>query len=318
MKKLFLLFLFAGAVSCIDNDYDLSNVDSDNVTIGGDESEFRMPVAHIRMSVAQLCQDAGRNEVSILELYREADIWLPSALPGNAEYVEVVRLGSDEAYLGSVLGALFDEMDRSEAKRTEVCALIARRYRQPFVDFLPAGVPSDVRQQVTAASEDEAARLIGELYVQLHSEVTVAITEIATAYLSDMQLDNVVYDIPGLDLSGDVRDMLIDNLDPADVSHPVNALYLSGSIESEFPFLFRLSPRIEQSHIDFGEVEVDSGRTTALDEVRFYADDFDRLYMGSRLLMPVTVERYYPRRGLDENQLVHIHLSLRKTGGLTL
>ena len=318
MKKLFLLFLFAGAVSCIDNDYDLSNIDTDNVTIGGDESEFRMPVAHICMSVNQLCQSSGQDAVSVLELYREADIWLPSTLPGNAEYVEVVRLGSDDAYLASLLEALFDEMDRSESKRMEVCELVANRYRQPFVDFLPSDVPSEVRQQVTSASDEEAARLIAELYVQMRSQVSASITEIATTYLCDMQLDDVVYEIPGLDLSSDVRDMLVENLDPASVDNPVNALYLTGSIDCEFPFLFRLEPRIEQTHIDFGEIEVDNGRTTTLDEVRFYTEDFDRLYMGSRLLMPVTVERYYPSRGIDENQLVNIHLSLLKTGGLTL
>jgi len=43
MRK-FLPFLFAAALasSCIDNAYDLSNVNTDDVTIGDEDSEYRL------------------------------------------------------------------------------------------------------------------------------------------------------------------------------------------------------------------------------------------------------------------------------------
>ncbi len=319
MKKIWLLtFLLLGAASCIDSDYDLSNIDSDDITIGTDGSEFVMPVVTIRVSAAQLNQNSDQSKVSILELYHEADIWLPSTLPGNAEYAEVARLSEDEAYLNSMLSALFDEMDASESKRTAVCGLIASNYKSAFVGFLPAGVPSSVRQEIDAADPTEAAALIADLYGSLRGEVSTAITEIASAYLRDMQLEPVSYEVSGLDLSSDVRTMLIDNLDAADVENPVNALYLSGTIESEFPFQFRLEPHLEQTRLDFGEIVVACGQTSELHEIRFFADDFDRLNQGSVLTMPVTVERYYPGKGLQESQIVRIHLSLRKTGALQL
>lgn len=46
MRK-FLPFLFAAALasSCIDNAYDLSNVNTDDVTIGDEDSEYRLPLA---------------------------------------------------------------------------------------------------------------------------------------------------------------------------------------------------------------------------------------------------------------------------------
>ena len=45
MRK-FLPFLFAAALasSCIDNAYDLSNVNTDDVTIGDEDSEYRLPL----------------------------------------------------------------------------------------------------------------------------------------------------------------------------------------------------------------------------------------------------------------------------------
>lgn len=307
-----------GVASCVDSDYDLSNIDSDDITIGTDDSEFVMPVATIRVATSRLNQDAGEGKVSITELYREADIWLPSVLPGNAEYVEVLRLSEDDAYLTEMLSALFEEMDESETKCTEVCELIAEKYREAFVDFLPAGVPSEIRQQILAADPDEAAGQIAELYLQMTGEVTEAITQLASGYLTDMQLEPVRYEVSGLNLSNDVRKMLTDNLDDAETENPVNALYLTGTIESELPFRCRLEPRLEQTRIDFGEIVVENGRTTELHEVRFFTEDFDRMNEGSELVMPVSIERYYPALGLQDSQIVRIHLSLRKTGALQL
>ncbi len=319
MKKFWLFtFLVLGAASCIDSDYDLSNIDSDDIAIGSSDSEFVMPVVTIRVSANQLNQNSDQSMVSITDLYHEADIWLPTTLPGNAEYVEIDRMSEDADYLSSVLGALFDEMDASAEKRTAVCELVASNYKTAFVDFLPAEVPAQIRQEIEAASPKEAAALIADLYGSLRNEVSIAISQIATTYLSEMQLEPVSYEVSGLDLSSDVRNMLIDNLDPSDVENPVNALYLSGTIESEFPFQFRLYPHLEHTRLDFGEIVVASGKISELQEVRFYADDFDQLNEGSVLTMPVTVERYYPKMGLQPSQIVRIHLSLRKTGALQL
>lgn len=318
MKKFVLLFLLAGIVGCVESDYDLSKIDSDDMTIGVNESEIAMPLARITLSVSRLSQNTDADKVSILELYNEADIWLPSVLPGGVDYVEVDRLSQDEAYLNTMLEALFAEMDADTQKRTEVCTLLAQKYRQPFVNFLPAGVPEAEKQEILSADEAEAAEAIARLYLELQGEVTESITSISSTYLSDMHLDDVEYDIPALDISSDVRDMLGDNLDDANDPNPVSALYLSGTIDSEFPLQFRLAPQVEDTQIDFGEIVVNSLQVTQLDEVRFFENDLDRIFEGSRLTMPVVVERYYPHSGLRADQEIHIHLNLRKTGGLKL
>ena len=52
MRKLFLPIL-AGALltACIDKDYDLENVDTDNIAIGGDDSKFEVPLARVLVTL---------------------------------------------------------------------------------------------------------------------------------------------------------------------------------------------------------------------------------------------------------------------------
>ena len=52
---------------------------------------------------------AGRS-ADIRAIFDEVDIWLPTTLPGNAEWVDIVRLSSDGTYLDGMLEALIDEM----------------------------------------------------------------------------------------------------------------------------------------------------------------------------------------------------------------
>ena len=102
--------MLPGIVSCIDSEYDLSNIASDDTMIGTSTSEFRIPVARITITAGKLGSTGENDNGSILELYREADTWLPSTLPGGAEAVEVERLSDDGAYLQSLLDGTFDEM----------------------------------------------------------------------------------------------------------------------------------------------------------------------------------------------------------------
>lgn len=60
--------------------------------------------------------DHGRNgrvagrQCGYPRYFDEVDIWLPTTLPGNAEWVDIVRLSSDGTYLDGMLEALIDEM----------------------------------------------------------------------------------------------------------------------------------------------------------------------------------------------------------------
>lgn len=111
MRK-FLPFLFAAALasSCIDNAYDLSNVNTDDVTIGDEDSEYRLPLATVYVSMSELNEGGA----DIKTLFDEADIWLPSPLPGNAAYVDLRELQNTPETITPLLDALIDQIKAGE------------------------------------------------------------------------------------------------------------------------------------------------------------------------------------------------------------
>ena len=58
MKKLVILLLCgAFALSCTDKAYDLSQIETGDVAIGNDDSEFRMPLMTVLVPMADLAAD---------------------------------------------------------------------------------------------------------------------------------------------------------------------------------------------------------------------------------------------------------------------
>lgn len=134
MRK-FLPFLFAAALasSCIDNAYDLSNVNTDDVTIGDEDSEYRLPLATVYVSMSEL-KEGGAD---IKTLFDEADIWLPSPLPGNAAYVDLRKLQNNPDTITPLLQALIDQMMDDDAKIAAVADLLAEKYLSTFLPCFP-------------------------------------------------------------------------------------------------------------------------------------------------------------------------------------
>ena len=318
MKRILLLFaLMAGMLSCVDSDYDLSNIENDDFTIGDESSEFRLPMATVNFSARRLSKSSDEGEISFMELYDEVNIWLPSQMPDGKDYVEVERLSVDEHYLLSIEEALIDEMLHSEEKLNEVSLLIAKSYRNRFISALLLHVPAEELELLRSVSDEQAAQIIASLFVEYNEQVSVAVADLASTYMVNMHLEDVLYDIPALNLSSDIEKMLTENLDPATVENPKNALYIYGTIESEFPFVFKIEPSLRGTMIALGEIVVSEGETN-IDEVRFYREDMHHIFEGTTLVMPVVVDRYYYKRPITESMQIDIHLYLRKTGGLTL
>lgn len=131
-----LLCIFSLCVGC-DKAYDLNKIESGDVTIGNDQSEWIMPLAQITVGMDEL-QDGSAD---IRAIFDEVDIWLPTTLPGNAEWVDIVRLSSDGTYLDGMLEALIDEMLVPGSKKMdEVVDLIWSNegYRERFTALIPA------------------------------------------------------------------------------------------------------------------------------------------------------------------------------------
>ncbi|MDE6069280.1 MAG: hypothetical protein K2F92_00135 [Alistipes sp.] len=306
MKNLLSLCLLGMfAVSCIDKSYDLTDIDTDRIAIGDETSRFTVPL----VTVTVLLDDIHDAKGSLQEMLAEADTWLPSRLPGGAEYVDFARLYTDDAYLAELTGALVDEMGRSTDRLNEVADLAWKSYRKDFL--APLGLNEAT---VDKARFTEAFVALFATSEQLRRQTEAS----ARKYLQLLEVSDLSYDLGKLDL-GDVVDMLADNLDPQGTVDPVNTLSIEGEVSSTLPLTMRLYPKFEPTGLTLEPFDIEVDATCALPSTRIYAEDLRALAAagGVTIAVPVELQRYYPGRTLDPRPIA-IRLSLLKTGSLKL
>lgn len=316
MRNLFPILLAALLLTaCVDKDYDISDVDTDDITIGtdGDEetetSAFRIPLATVRVAMS----DITDGEIDVKEIFAEADVWLPTALEND--YVDIERLQNDPNYLDAILAELVDEMMRSDVKLREVTGKIREKYLERFHHLLP-GMTGNVTDEEFYEVFKTAFRNDPALREQLTDEVC----DLARSYLLDLGVDQLVYDVGHIDLSGDVVDMLAKNLDPQDSAPAKNTLHLYGEIASKLPLTIFFEAKFLPTDVRC-PIRVDALLpNNEIQETRLYGEDLRQIVDGMQIIIPITFEKYYPGKGFDdtlEEQIV-IKLRLVKRGGLTL
>lgn len=304
MKRTLLLGLLGLlTLSCVDDAYDLGRLDADKIALGDDESHFAAPLVTVRV----LLDDIHDTEGSLQEMLAEADIWLPSQLPGGTDYVDFQRLYADDEYLGCLTSALVDEMGRDEQKLDKVADLVWRCYKRDFLGML--GLPE--------ATVDKAAftRLFVTQFA-VREELRDLTEATARKFLVLLQVSDLDYEIGTVDL-GEALEMLTENLDPADTPDPVNTLYIAGDVVSTLPLSMILSPVFVPTGLQIEPFAIAPGTTTQLEPTRIYAEDLRALTGTADLAIhvPVELQRYYPGKPLDKSP-ISIRLSLHKTGSL--
>lgn len=310
MKKLPLLFLVGLlAAGCVDKEYDLKDVETDNIAIGDSQSEFRCPLITIRVSM----QEITDNGIDIENVFRETDIWLPTELPDA--YVDIRRLVSDEAYVSTLLDLLVDELLVSDTKLDQVVELIwnTPAYRQSVTGSVP---------ELDLDDADTFRSLFRSLY-QNNAQVRELLDEqvrlLAHDYLTALQVDDITYDIDRIDLDDNIVDMLAENLDPEGRPDAKNTLHIYGTIANRLPLSAEIQARLRPTLIEV-PVQIDAkSEENVIAETPIYGEDLRTLIHGCQVVIPVTLDRYY-RNGFDNTadcQLL-IELHLVKRGGLKL
>ncbi len=310
MRKLTLLLLASTLLAgCVDKEYNLKNVETDQVAIGDSESEFRCPLMTIRVSM----QEIADNGTDIENIFREADIWLPTALPDA--YVDIRRLVSDEAYVSTLLDLLVDELLVSDTKLDKVVELIwnTPAYRQSVTGSVP---------ELDLDDADTFRSLFRSLY-QNNAQVRELLDEqvrlLAHDYLTALQVDDITYDIDRIDLDDNIVDMLAENLDPEGTPDAKNTLHIYGTIDNRLPLSAEIQARLRPTLIEV-PVQIDAkSEENVIAETPIYGEDLRTLVNGCQVVIPVTLDRYY-RNGFDDTadcQLL-IQLHLVKRGGLKI
>lgn len=309
MRKLILLLL-SGVLStaCVDKDYDLGNIDTDNIAIGDEGSQFRIPLVKVLVSKDEI----KNNDGDIEKIFREADIWFPTQLPDD-KFVDLVKLQNEPAYVNTLLRTLREEMQASDAKLASVVDLVWDKYAAEFLLLLNLTAPDE---QTFKTAFKTAYRNDASLRERLADEVSA----LARTYLTgSLGIDQLEYEVGHIDISSDIVDMLADNLDPEGTPNARNTLFLYGQITSGLPLSLRLDPRLSPTEVTF-QVEVGVDKTSNdIPETQLFAEDLRQIVEGITIRIPVTLTEYYPGKGFSDDQYqIVISLSLLKNGGLKL
>ena len=290
--------------ACVDRDYDLSDLDFDNVAIGDENSEFRIPLATVQVSMDEIAE----NGVNIEAIFREADIWLPS----SEKEVNLPALTGDSDYRDGLIGNTIAEMRQNPEKLDGVVRLTYEKYYDEFAEAIgieESGIPLE--------EYTEAFKTALELSAD---EIETRIKQVASDYLRTIDIEPVEYEIGHIDLDDEVIDMLSDNLDPEGTPDAKNTLHIYGSISSRLPVTMRLEPVFLPSDVAF-EITVDATKEeNAIPSTQLYADDLRQIVDGATIRIPIALEIYYRDRGFDNSakQQITIDLRLVKRGGLKL
>lgn len=295
------------AAACVDKNYDLSNVTTDDIAIGDETSEFKIPLATIRVGMDEITGSAAQGDIR--EMFEDADTWLPTMLPGGADYLDLTRL-HESVYTDPVFDALFAEMDDTASDKLDrVTDLVLRKYKAAFA------VALGVSESQLTAAYFRSAYLSPQTTGIIRSEAKRQ----SLNYLNG--LDDIApldYDLGSIDLSGDVVDMLADNLDPEGTTPYRNTLHLYGRIESGLPVSLRLAPAFSDTDVRF-ETGVEPESENRIDEVQIFEPDLRTIVAGTVVGIPVHLEKYYPGKGFtDQSEQIVIRLSLVKRGALSL
>lgn len=266
--------------------------------------------------------DIANGDVNIQELCEKADKWLPSNLPGNADYVDLTQL-TLHSYTDGIFDALIAEMQSTPSKLDEVTDMIWDDYRNVFASILGVS-PSPENEALFKTAFKTVYDTDDQVLDEVKSQFSGYLTE-------DLNVEPIDYNIGRVDISDDVVDMIADNLDPEGSGSSKNSLYLAGEIASKLPLSLYLEPELKSVPEDGSpattilkfDVEVDATKGTNeikdSEKTRLYAEGLRQLLNNAAISIPVTLEKYYPGKGFETGKSqIEIKLYLIKNGGLKL
>ena len=315
MKKFYALILLCvvSSTACVDLEYDLSKISTDDIAIGDESSQFEVPLLKVYISMDEL---NGTDGDAIDEIFNEADIWLPSQLDQdeNGKYVLVQQLVENSEYVNQVLSALLDQMASDSEKLSQVASLLQEKYYDEFSSLLPGISAEEFKAEfIRQYTANETLRVL----------LNEKIEELARGYLTGLEvsLPSLTYSVDRIDLSDDVVDMLIENLDGKEVAEPKNTLHMAGTIDNRLPVSITASPVFTPTEVTF-TTQIEANRDgNILPETRLFAEDLQTIVRGLTIEIVVNIDKYYPDKGFDRDpetsqpQLA-INLHLIKRGAL--
>lgn len=292
------------SVSCIDKDFDLSDIDTGDIGIGSDDSEFRLPLARITVLGSAIDGTYG----SIEDIFNEADIWTPTAY----ESVDLTQL-KNNAYIDNLLDNLFGELHTNNAKLRDVADMLENTpsYRTAIAGTIPAELNGiSVRDYISGHLS------VAEEYSR------DKIREIIFKHLDSMNncIEDIEEDIDGLDIDEGVINALTGD-------NSATAIY--GSALNRLPIdckgTFALLPAdsygaAEEPYFSINDISLPYDSKQEIGQTNITAEALNGIRQDMKMRVNFTATTYYPRHTVPAatSPAVEFVLNLYKKGGLNL
>ncbi len=330
----------------VDSDYDLSNIESDSLGLGTDESVFDIPLAKVTLNAADflindelssygILADSKVTSMSsditdafvtdhwdagIMGLIYQINSILPTELSG--EYADGIDLSrfDDAAYVSDLVGIVVDEYANDEAKILDFCEMmIARAPNYPDQVEMISDIFDIDFDDVTLSAADCAATLMDALNDEdMQEEYIAAFAEDILpgimAVLVEYAKISIEESVASIALDESVYDLIGGNLDG-----DKNYLQIGAAITTDLPF----SVSFDSSLL---YVEDGSEKSIAITSVTDYSGDKGviesvdvlRAIMESvTIKADVSLDKYTPASDLTlDDKSVVVTLMARKSGSI--
>ena len=325
MKK-FLLFAAAMmlATACVDNNFDMSDIDTDDIGIGNDETVFKLPLANITVKWSALIDDEN---TTIEDNFNEADTWIPEKLPDGDSYLSIEKISNDSKYVDKIIDGLLDDISKPGEKREKVIDMIAgnSEYRDMILPRNPVTGESLIKDK-DGNPIDTVDDYINANFDQFKDQSKEALRDIVDEYLKTMDdsIEDITNNIDGFGLDSEIIDMLGDG----------GTMRIYGDITNYLPVdctgsLMLTSAENGNSVLDI-PLNLKYKGTSAIN-IDIKKDNLAGMADDMVLTVHLEPKNYYPRclpndvkraeldaRRDGENGALKLNLKLEKTGGLSL
>ena len=298
MKKILLYSAaLTLAISCVDERFDLSDVNVGDVAIGSDESRFKIPLANITVKADAIQGEDGSFE-SIL---RDADLLIP-------ESIEILDLHNPP--VDAMVEALFDRL------RTD------KDFSRDVADFLEE---SEYRDEVEAALPPELRGLDFDIVFTDHfdalynrQELRDELRRVIEEYFASINaiLPTVNVEMDGFGIEDDMIELLTGT----------GAIRIYGTVENRMPINGNASLVLVKNDgsdasiltldlpLDYAQRTKDFSVTIDNDALRGMAENMT-------MQVSLNLASYYPHQDSlsdEDGTVMKLVLKLEKQGGLNI
>lgn len=352
MQGAFALLVASLVAGCnVDDSYDLSNIDTDNIGLGSDTSKLDIPLATINLSLSSLAGDDGGSSVAarstsyntsnlsateLMELMETIDAFLPSDLSGTPyeDGIDITQLNNgdddDDEYTQGLVDLLIQEVSSDEEKRADLCEILIDSNNDAdntdyddVIESLKSDLEIEINEYTTPAdltvslgealNDPDKADAITNLSTTMTEVVKTQATDISTDYAVTEDLGDSV------SLGDDVLDILKGNLDSN-----TNYLYLVASLSHNIPMTVTITPSIILTDSEGYTTEIEIKDIAKINDASAHTklsdEQIDLLVNGMSIKAAIHINYYDPSAGTlaIDDKMVKVTLVARKGGSISL